>query len=89
MSRASPRIRRDTGGEFEPRKKIVPRFPEADPMRRGVHPPAAIVFHIVTAVAAGKRGLDVAAGERSAAVMQQLFLANACCEPRVELLFCK
>jgi hypothetical protein len=27
MSRASPRSRRDTGGEFEPRKKIGHGFP--------------------------------------------------------------
>jgi hypothetical protein len=77
----------DRVAKFAAHKKIRPRFPEARSYTaRGVHPAALPSWFI------SSRRLPLSnetSGERSAAVTQQLFLANGCCEPRVEFLFSK
>jgi hypothetical protein len=61
MSRGTSR--RDRGTSSDHLKKIRPRItPRPDPIRRGVHPTAAISVHTATTIAAVKRRLNLNRG---------------------------
>ena len=74
----------DLNGPGQKNQAPVSRGPI--PLRRATYIRSRC-HHSLISVYAVKRRLT--ARERSAAVVQQLFLANACCEPRIKLLFCE